>query len=281
MSINACFPKYWGEEQERYRIATNDETDMGQPSPVVDVVTKRYEFLVALSAPKTKPELVTELDRSRSTVDRAVGALREADLVERTGSEYVVTYAGRQATVAYEGFRDRLDALQRTHPVFSALPADVDIDPAVLHGADVETASPAAPTVPTEETVDVLDGTTSFQGTGPAVLPRYVDVIESLWSDTTVDVELVVTEAVAESLESALSDRRETLEDLSNVSLYVTGEPMPYAVWTADRADGAVSGIVVYTETGIKGTINNDTAAMNEWAREKYEAYRRDARPLD
>jgi len=86
---------------------------MGQTPPVVDVVTKRYEFLVALSTPKTKPELVASLDRSRSTVDRAVGALRDADLVERTGSEYVVTYAGRQATAAYEAFRDRLDALQR------------------------------------------------------------------------------------------------------------------------------------------------------------------------
>ncbi|WP_336339392.1 helix-turn-helix transcriptional regulator [Haloarcula brevis] len=254
---------------------------MGQSSSVVDVVTKRYEFLVELSTPKTKPELVAALDRSRSTVDRAVGALREADLVERTGSEYVVTYAGRQAMVAYEGFRDRLDALHRAHPVLSALPADVDIDPAVLHDADVETASPSAPTAPTEQTVDVLDGTTSFQGTGPAVFPRYVDIIESLWSDTAVDVELVVTDAVVESLDSAHPDRRDTLEALSNVSLYVTGEPMPYAVWTADRADGAVSGIVVYTETGIKGTINNDTEAMNEWAREKYEAYRRNARPLD
>ena len=254
---------------------------MGQSSPLIDVVTNRYEFLVELSTAKTKPELVASLDRSRSTVDRAVGALREADLVERTGSEYVVTYAGRQATAAYEGFRDRLDALQRAHPVLSALPADVDIDPAVLHGADVATTSPSAPTVPTEQTVDVLDGTTSFQGTGPAVLPRYVDIIESLWSDTAVDVELVVTDAVAESLSDDLPDRRDTLEDLSNVSLYVTEKPMRYAVWTADRADGAVSGIVVYTETGIKGTINNDTEAMNEWARKKYETYRRDARALD
>ncbi|WP_423998902.1 helix-turn-helix transcriptional regulator [Haloarcula salina] len=254
---------------------------MGQVPSVVDVVTKRYEFLTSLSTPKTKPELVASLDRSRSTVDRAVGALRDADLVERSGSEYVVTYAGRQATAAYEGFRDRLDALQCAHPVLSTLPPDVDIDPSVLHGADVETTSPSAPTAPTERNVDILEGTTSFRGIGPAVLPRYVDVIESLWSDTAVDVELVVTEAVAESLDSALPDRRDTLEDLSNVSLYVTEKPMPYAVWTAEKTDGAASGIVVYTETGIKGTINNDTEPMNEWAREKYATYRRDARPLD
>ncbi|MBV0903470.1 helix-turn-helix transcriptional regulator [Haloarcula salina] len=254
---------------------------MGQIPPVVDVVTKRYEFLVALSAPKTKPELVASIDRSRSTVDRAIGALRDADLVERSGSEYVVTYAGRQATEAYEGFRDRLDALQRAHPVLSGLPPDADIDPEVLHGADVDTATPSAPTAPTERNVDILDGTTSFQGIGPAVLPRYVDVIESLWSDTSVDIELVVTDAVVDSLDSSLPDRRDTLEDLSNVSLYVTEKPMPYAVWTAEKSDGAVSGIVVYTETGIKGAINNDTEAMNEWAREKYASFRRDARPLD
>lgn len=254
---------------------------MAQVPPIVDVVTKRYEFLVALSRPKPKPELVTSLDRSRSTVDRAVGSLRDAGLVERSGSEYVATYAGRQATQAYEAFRDRLDALQRAHPVLSALPPDVDIDPAALHGAAVETTSPSVPTAPTERTVDALDGTTAFRGTGPAVLPRYVDIIESLWSETAVDVELVVTEAVAESLDSALPDRRDTLAALPNVSLYVTENPMPYAVWTAEKADGAVSGIVVYTETGINGTINNDTDAMNEWARERYESYRREARPLD
>ena len=53
------------------------------------IIAKRRDVLSALSTPKTKPELVAELDASRSTVDRAIRSLLEHSLVVRvTESEF-------------------------------------------------------------------------------------------------------------------------------------------------------------------------------------------------
>ncbi|MDS0281427.1 helix-turn-helix transcriptional regulator [Haloarcula onubensis] len=245
-----------------------------------DVVAKRRDVLAALSTPKTKPALVEALDASRSTVDRAVDALQEHDFVTRRGSEYVATYAGRAAVDAYGQYLDRLDALAAAQPVVAELPPDVDIPPAVLDGATVTESVPEAPEAPVETNVPIVTDARRFRGTGPVVLPRYIDVTASLVESGT-ETELVLTEAVVDVLAETYPEGLSTFEANDGISLYVTDEQMPYAVWTAETPEGTVSGIVVYSESGIVGNINNDTTAMNEWAASQYDRIRREARPLD
>jgi len=145
-----------------------------------DTVGKRRDVLAALSTPTTKPALVEALDSSRSTVDRAIDALTEHGYVERRGSDYVATYAGRAAVEAYERFLDRLDAVAAAQPVLGTLPVSVDIPPAVLDGAQVVEAKPSAPQTPVETNVPDIRGATAFRGTGPAVIPMYTDVVLAL-----------------------------------------------------------------------------------------------------
>lgn len=247
----------------------------------VDTVAKRRDVLAALSTPKTRPTLVEELDASRSTVDRAIDALCDHGYVERRGSEYVSTYAGREAVDAYERFRDRLDALDRAQPVLGALAATVDIDPAILEGATVVESTPSAPQAPVETNVAAIRGATAFRGTGPAVIPRYTDIVLSLVEDGGTDVELVLTEAVVDALAETYPDGLADLSRADGLALYVTDESLPYAVWTAETPDRTVSGIAVYGDNGLVGIVNNDTDAMNEWAARQYERVRREARPLD
>lgn len=254
---------------------------MGSPPDVVDVVARRRELLALLAEPRTKPDLVERADIARSTVDRAIDDLREHGLVSRSGSTYVATYAGRHAADAYDGFRVRLDALEAAQPILDVLPADVSIPPAALEEATVLESTPEAPQAPVEHNADLVAGATTFHGTGPAVIPQYTDTVTKLVTAGGATVELVLTEAVVEVLDSEYDDGFEQLRAATGLSLYVTDEPMPYAVWTAEKPAETVSGIVVYTDSGIKGAINNDTAAMNEWARAAYESYRASARPLD
>ena len=245
------------------------------------IVAKRRDVLSALSTPKTKPELVEELDASRSTVDRAIGSLLEHSLVEREGSHYEATFAGREALTAYERFLDRLDALERAQPILGELPADVDIDPAVLEGATVVESVPAAPEGPIEETIKHMQRASRFRGLGPAVTPLYIDVVETIVEENGAETELVLTEAVVDVLTGTYPDGFAALRDADGLSLYVTQRPMPFCVWSAETADGPVSGIIVFGENGVAGVINNDTDAMNEWARERYSQFRADARRLD
>jgi len=246
-----------------------------------DTVAKRRDVLAALATPTSKPALVDDLDASRSTVDRAIDALMTHDFVDRQGSEYVATYAGRAAVDAYEQLLARLDALERAQPVLSALPADIDIDPAILDGATVVESRQSAPQAPIETNVAVVRGATSFRGTGPAVVPRYTDIVLSLVENGETDVELVLTDTVVDALAETYPDGFANLNGADELALYVTDETLSYAVWTAENPDRTASGIVVYDDNGIVGVINNDTDAMNEWAASQYEQAKRGARRLD
>lgn len=79
------------------RVAARPTMDSGVAAHV-DLVADRYEFLTELAEePARKPEIVDRTDTSRSTVDRAIRELTEADLVERTEGRYVTTTFGRLA----------------------------------------------------------------------------------------------------------------------------------------------------------------------------------------
>ena len=252
---------------------------MVSPPDAADVVARRRDVLTAVSDPKTKPELVAELGASRSTVDRAIDGLLAHHYVERRGSEYVATYAGRQAVAAYERYLDRLDALDAVQPVLEELPPDVDIPPAVFEGANVSESTPEAPDLPVEENVGVVMGANSFRGTGPAIFARYIDVFVAL-ADGGTQTELILTERVVDRLADSYPDDLATLRARKEIAIYRITRTLPYAVWTAEHPDRTVSGIIVYSQNGIAGIVNNDTPAMNEWATQQYERAKRDAELL-
>jgi len=245
-----------------------------------DIVARRRDVLRVLSTPLTKPELVERLSISRSTVDRAIDDLTADSLVTREGSAYVTTYAGRQALSAYDGFLDRLDALTRAQPVLDALPPEVDIDPAVLHGATVVESTMATPQAPIEAATALGTGATTLRATGPSVTPQYIDEVAELVEDGD-DTELVLTAEVFEAFSSTYDDIWGEFSAADNVALYVTDETMPYALWIAEKPDGTVSGIIVHTENGVRGAVHNDTEAMNEWTESKYAAFKRNADRVD
>jgi len=242
-----------------------------------DVVAKRRDVLAALETQMRKPALVDQLSMSRSTIDRAIDELRGAGLVERDGSRYVTTYAGRAALAAYEGYLDRLDALVEAQPVLSALPPDIDVDPAALDGAQVVESTPAAPEGPIEVNVDPVQDAETLRTTSPVVAPRYLEALDNLIEGPGTDIELVYTEAAFEALSTTYEPALERLEAADGVRGFVTERAIPYVVWTAAVPDRTVSGLIVHDDTGLVGLINNDTEAMNEWARRAYERYRADA----
>jgi len=250
---------------------------MGTVPTHADVVAKRRDVLGALSTPTTKPELVDRLNTSRSTVDRAVEDLLDNDFVERDGSHYVATYAGREALAAYERYLDRLDALAQAQPVLSALPPDIDIDPAALDGAQVVESTPAAPNGPIEVNVDPVQRAETLRATSPVVAPRYFEAVDNLIEGPGTDIELVYTEAAFEALSTTYEAALNRVEAADDVRGFVTERPIPYVVWTAEVPDGTVSGLIVHDDTGLVGLINNDTDAMNEWAQAEYERFRADA----
>ena len=94
------------------------------PSEIVDVLSHREDLVrCLLNRPKSKQELVEELDISRSTVDRATRELESLDLTECSENGYELTLYGRLTTESYSEFQERIAGVYRTwHPIESPPP---------------------------------------------------------------------------------------------------------------------------------------------------------------
>jgi len=109
--------------------------------PVLDVVKRRWPvFEQLLDGPSYKRDLVASVDRSRSTVDRAVRELEAAGLVERTDGGYVATVAGRLAAEEYRAATDSLAAVEAAVAALEPLPYDAPLSGAALADATVDLA---------------------------------------------------------------------------------------------------------------------------------------------
>jgi predicted transcriptional regulator len=76
---------------------------------VIGVLTNRIEFIECLQdEQKEIPEIVEELDTSRSTVDRAARELETLDLIEYDRDGFTLTSCGQIALLEYTRFTDSL-----------------------------------------------------------------------------------------------------------------------------------------------------------------------------
>lgn len=230
-----------------------------------------------------KPALVEAVDVSRSTVDRAIDDLSDSDLVVRDEDGYRATLSGVLALESYERYRAETDGIAAARPILDALDADVALDPALLTGADITLAQPHAPESALADAVATLDQATTLRGFAPVIKSSYVGLVHDAVTERDLDVEIVVEEAVLESLQSLSRIEPGALELFSaeSVTIHTTERDLPYNLWWMRGPDAVRSGITVHDDGGIVGTVLNDRPEALRWARERYEAIRDDAEELD
>jgi tetratricopeptide (TPR) repeat protein len=114
---------------------------MDDGGSVLDVVRRRWSvFEQLLDGPMYKRDLVAAVDRSRSTVDRAVRELDDAGLVERVDGGYVATVAGQLAAEEYRTATDSMAAVEGAMAALEPLPHDAPVSGALLADATISTA---------------------------------------------------------------------------------------------------------------------------------------------
>lgn len=246
------------------------------------VVSRRRDFLDALaSGPRSKPALVEATGTSRSTVDRAIDALQEEGLVTRDGGTYELTLTGRYALREFDAYRSRLDALQRAHDVLGVLPSDAAVEPDALVDADVEESPHYPNDVAFRSIVDLIREGDRLRAVGPALPPRYIGNVDECVARGDLAVEFVMTGTVLDMIGRVPCEDLRRLARRDAVTVYELDERVPYALWIVESETGTDGGLVVYTDSGVKGIVRNDTDAMTEWAGDVYEEYRARAEPRE
>jgi tetratricopeptide (TPR) repeat protein/energy-coupling factor transporter ATP-binding protein EcfA2 len=124
----------------------------GRDESVLDLVRRRWSVLEPLlEGPTYKRDLVAAVDRSRSTVDRAVRELEAAGLAERVDGGYVASVAGQLAADRYREAADSLGAVEAATAALEPLPHDAAVAPALLTDATVTVAGGSESAAPGED----------------------------------------------------------------------------------------------------------------------------------
>lgn len=227
-----------------------------------------------VDAPATKPEIVSALHTSRSTVDRAIRDLVEIDCVTETNGAYESTPAGRLALAEHDQYRSRIDSIRRSAALLNRLPTRAEIDPVLLDGASVTLSEPHAPDQALVPSIELFEQATTLKGLAPVVLAAYPDLIAERLARTDLTVEIIAEKRVISTLPDFADSRGERLLDQESLTLYEADDSLPYALWLMDTPSRTHAGITAYDSGGVAGVLINDSAAAVDWAHAQYRQYR-------
>ena len=237
-------------------------------------IGRRADLLGALDGRAArKPELETELDVSRSTIDRGIRELEQRALIERTDGGYQRTLAGSLALEEYDRLRERVEGLARGGELLAALDRDVDLDSAMLAAATLIERERTSPYRPVEELYDIIDAATEVRAFDLTVHPQQADVYRRNVEDGMV-TELVLSAEVIERLVAAHATAFEATVETNRVGLWQATEELPYGLLVAETPSGPVAVVMVYSDRGVVGCIRNDDPEAVAWARQRFERER-------
>lgn len=257
-----------------------DQTPDG--STLRDVVRKRAETLRALStATARKPELVDRLNVSRSTVDRAVDALAAVGLVRRVDGEYSLTGQGRLALDRYDSYVDTTESLAAAAPLFSAIPADAEIDRRLIETGEIGIADPQAPEEAITHSVEAMGAADELRVFSPVVKTNYIRLVHEHVTRNDLQVQLVLESDAVGSFGSLVSVERLVNELLESelFSVYEVQESLPYMLYHMP-GDPTSVGVTVHDSGGIVGAVVSTDDGAIEWASRQFDAVFESAEPL-
>lgn len=258
-------------------------------SPIDDIktVADRADFLDLLTDRRLpKRAIVEELDRSRSTVNRAIGRLRTAGLVEETADGCRTTLVGRLALEEYRRYVDRSADVLAAEKALSVLPPEADVPLHAVAGGQVYSAGGNRPYEPFERAYAVLEEGSTLRACLRTVSNRRTLEVLRESAEQNRRIEIVFSAALFRRLYTDWRDLIEALVDSDSFSGYVTDDPVPFAVLLSSRkADGtapnAEVAIVTYTDDNeLGGVIVNDEPSAVVWGRKQYRRCREAARPF-
>lgn len=258
---------------------------MNQPAieDITGVLTHRWAVLDALSEnPLSKPKLETTLGVSRSTVNRAVSELEQAKLIERSPPEgYQITAFGQPIYHLCLQMGRCLDGITEAYPLESQLPSGDYGEVIMFDRATIVQPEAHEPDRPLKELLGRIHETHSLKGCTPVILKQYIDVCHEQVTHENLELELVVTTAVRDCLETTYTEQLEEAIQQPHVSMYETQESLPFGITLFDDGSTREAGLVLYSEAGVSGFITNDSHAALGWARQLYQNFKTQATEIE
>lgn len=245
------------------------------------IVANRHRYLALLVGRTVrKPEIESELDVARSTVDYAVRELLECGLIDRTPEGFRATQFGELVHATFERYHATLEGTVKAFDALAHLrPGTLDA-PELFDGADVVLPEAAALDRPLRRYIERIRRADRFRGVLPVVLEPYVEAIHERTVTEGRETELVMTPDVLRHLATTYVDRFSDVLGAEACSIFETPDNIAVGLAIFEIDDRAEVGVLVHDDKGVRGLVLNDSVAAVSWAEERYERYRRLADPV-
>lgn len=221
-------------------------------------------------------DLTEAVDVSRPTVHRSLKSLEDHDVVTETRNGYELTTYGEFVFDRYQSSISRFEEIHRNKSLLLALHDNAAISEAMLNGATYTRSVPFAPEKPIGVVESIVRSGTRVRGFSPVIVSRYVSLFHEQLTTTALDAEIILTPDVFEYLSSNWGTQLQETQR-AGLTCLVVDEPLPFGLIIVEEPVEQTC-LVVYDEGTLCGVIQNDRSAAAEWARDRYESYRRSAR---
>jgi tetratricopeptide (TPR) repeat protein/predicted transcriptional regulator len=239
-----------------------------------ELIAKRVEFIELLNEHgQLEPrDFVSELDCSRSTVTRALGDLRDADLVAKTEDGYTATAVATMLSRELRRHEAATRAMLNAKPILDSIEASNAPDTAFLVDSDRELATEAAPFRPVERVANQLRDADAIRAYLPTlVTPSLLHVLHQRVVRESVTTEVVFDVNLFDEVRGQYATILGEMAASDAVSIRTTTD-RDYALVVTVHDDRSCSSILSYDGgTEVVGSIHNDTEAAVAWARSTYD----------
>lgn len=244
--------------------------------PLLETVARRACGIKRLlEEPADKRELEAIVDVSRTTVDRTVSRLSDAECIAYRDGKWEVTLLGQLAYEEYEQLAARYGSLTIAQPLLLHLPPETPVDVRLLADAEILLAEPPAPHAPTAQLEDLLQHSDQIEGISSVVLPRYVPLFHHHIVERGTDTDLILDAELVGYLWTSYPDEMGAVLETDNGIVWRLDQKPPFGLVLIDKE---VVWFAVYDEDGgLKGTIVNDSDAAVTWATDVVHSYRQQA----
>jgi len=240
----------------------------------------RVAVLTALTnTPRTRQDLLDELDASRVTLERVLRDLEARHWVERTDETYTATPLGRWVC---DEITDILDVLETEHQIREVLPwfptDTVDFDIPWLHNAEIVCATKSNPMAPIRRAADKLRGGTHVRILTMQGITSFFDIVGEPLVQGEMELKAVATPGVYETIanDPQMAAAFQEVADTPDATFFVTKE-IPLVVHIVDES--VLIGLTDDQATP-RAAIESTDETIYSWAVDFFNATAESAEPV-
>lgn len=250
---------------------------------LTETVWRRHNFLSSLSSEqKTKEELADTLDCTQQNIYKRGNELKEKSLIEYNEGEYSLTLYGKLVLERY----NELNEITEYEDLLTTKSIHKEIDPKIIYGAEFLHSNSTLPEKVFRYIDRELEDCELLEGfTCTLFSPNRVKTYIRAMQEYELDIKGVIHSRVMDYLLSEHSDEIPTVEDSGKLTAWITDEHMPYSLLLLDRSKVII--LIFNTDTdikniiSIKGLIVNDSNEAVNWAKYRFEEYKKDSKKVE